>query len=149
MIIKTGFLEKNRDTVSSDLRELISQTSNSFLLNLFTGDNLKDTTRKGMTLSLQFRSSLDSLMKTLSACHPFFIRCIKPNEFKKPNVSNIHCRYIANKFFNCNVLAIRSRSMCSPTPILGHDGDCTHPKRWLSDSVRLHRFCSTLSTSGQ
>lgn len=82
-----GFLEKNRDTVSTDLRELISQTTNTFLLDLFAGDNLRDTTRKGMTLSLQFRTSLDSLMKTLSACHPFFIRCIKPNEFKKPNVS--------------------------------------------------------------
>lgn len=82
----TGFLEKNRDTVSNDLRELFSQTTNTFLFNIFAGDFLKDTTRRAMTLSLQFRTSLDSLMRTLSACHPFFIRCIKPNEFKKPNV---------------------------------------------------------------
>lgn len=40
-----------------------------------------------MTLSLQFKTSLDELIKTLSACHPFFVRCIKPNEYKKPKVN--------------------------------------------------------------
>nr|CAI5836958.1 unnamed protein product [Callosobruchus analis] len=38
------------------------------------------------TLSSQFRTSLDMLMKTLSSCHPFFVRCIKPNEYKKPQI---------------------------------------------------------------
>lgn len=38
-----------------------------------------------MTLSLQFKTSLDELMKTLLTCNPFFVRCVKPNDFKKSN----------------------------------------------------------------
>ncbi|KAL1490407.1 hypothetical protein ABEB36_013111 [Hypothenemus hampei] len=39
-----------------------------------------------ITLSSQFKTSLDLLMKTLNSCHPFFVRCIKPNELKKPQI---------------------------------------------------------------
>lgn len=84
-----GFLEKNRDTFSTDLKEMIMQSSNQFLLQLFESEMQSyDTTKRSATLSNQFRSSLDLLMKTLSACHPFFVRCIKPNELKKPHVRN-------------------------------------------------------------
>lgn len=80
----TGFLEKNRDTFGGDLKELIAQSSNAFLLSLFEKNGSLDSGRKTMTLSLQFKNSLDELMKTLTACNPYFIRCIKPNDFKRP-----------------------------------------------------------------
>lgn len=81
-----GFLEKNRDTFSADLLQLIHISNNKFLKMVFADDigMGSETRKRAPTLSTQFKKSLDSLMKTLSNCQPFFIRCIKPNEFKKP-----------------------------------------------------------------
>ncbi|XP_041355506.1 myosin-VIIa-like isoform X2 [Gigantopelta aegis] len=80
-----GFLEKNRDTFSADLIQLIQTTKNKFLKKLFSNDISMgtDTRKRTPTLAAQFKRSLDSLMRTLGTCQPFFVRCIKPNEFKK------------------------------------------------------------------
>uniref|UniRef100_A0A3Q2GJ36 Myosin VIIB n=1 Tax=Cyprinodon variegatus TaxID=28743 RepID=A0A3Q2GJ36_CYPVA len=75
-----GFLEKNRDTLSLDLIQLVDTSSNKLLRQTFSAELGK----RVPTLSAQFRQSLDSLMKTLTACQPYFIRCIKPNDYKKP-----------------------------------------------------------------
>lgn len=82
-----GFLEKNRDSFNMDLKELVMKSTNKFLVELFSADDTLDTTKKSVTLSLQFRNSLEALMKTLLACQPSFVRCIKPNEVQKPHVS--------------------------------------------------------------
>lgn len=73
-----GFLEKNRDTFSADLVQIISCSKNKFLNQLFVNDiNMGPETRKrALTLSAQFKKSLESLMKQLEDCHPFFIRCV-------------------------------------------------------------------------
>ncbi|XP_046338016.2 myosin-VIIa-like isoform X1 [Haliotis rufescens] len=84
----TGFLEKNRDTFSADLMQLIQTSRNKYLSMLFSTDTSMgtDTRKRAPTLAAQFKKSLDALMKTLSHCQPFFVRCIKPNEFKKPSM---------------------------------------------------------------
>ncbi|XP_070765301.1 unconventional myosin-VIIb [Enoplosus armatus] len=103
-----GFLEKNRDALSSDLIQLVETSTNKLLKQAFHNElssgKIKSSTNPRMiitsansslrqatdgkkrvpTLSGQFRQSLDSLMKTLTVCQPYFIRCIKPNDFKKP-----------------------------------------------------------------
>lgn len=81
----TGFLEKNRDSFSQDLKNVVQQSSNDFLKKLFESEFKEDSKTK-KTLSAQFRTSLDILMKNLSVRHPYFVRCIKPNEQKKPHV---------------------------------------------------------------
>ncbi|XP_065841115.1 myosin-VIIa-like [Oscarella lobularis] len=83
-----GFLEKNRDTFSADLFDVITDTKNDFLKEVFEGQRAMgtETRRKSPTLGAQFKKSLDLLMTTLNACQPFFVRCIKPNELKKPNI---------------------------------------------------------------
>lgn len=47
-----------------------------------------DNSKQVPTLSGQFRQSLDSLMKALSDCQPFFVRCIKPNDQRQPKVND-------------------------------------------------------------
>ncbi|GLG95789.1 uncharacterized protein GBIM_02686 [Gryllus bimaculatus] len=81
-----GFLEKNRDTFNADLLQLIHVSNNKFLQLLFADDigMGAETRKRAPTLSTQFKKSLDALMRTLGSCQPFFIRCIKPNEHKKP-----------------------------------------------------------------
>ncbi|KZS08627.1 Myosin-VIIa [Daphnia magna] len=83
-----GFLDKNRDSFSADLMQLVHVTTNKFLRTLFAEDISmgSETRKKAPTLSAQFKRSLDSLMRTLSACQPFFVRCIKPNELKQSMV---------------------------------------------------------------
>lgn len=84
----TGFLDKNRDMLTADVKDMLHDSSNQFLKSLFLNEvsSSQSGTRKTVSLSHQFKTSLDALMKTLYACHPFFVRCIKPNEFKKPRV---------------------------------------------------------------
>nr|XP_036866505.1 unconventional myosin-VIIa isoform X1 [Manis javanica] len=81
-----GFLEKNRDTLHGDIIQLVHSARNKFIKQIFQADVAMgaETRKRSPTLSSQFKRSLELLMRTLGACQPFFVRCIKPNEFKKP-----------------------------------------------------------------
>ncbi|XP_039203056.1 unconventional myosin-VIIb isoform X1 [Crotalus tigris] len=100
-----GFLEKNRDMLSSDIMQLVYSSKNKFLKEVFQvdtsmhvlpfgrgtikhlgKDSLKgsDSAKRLPTLAGQFKQSLEQLMKILNSCQPYFIRCLKPNDQKKP-----------------------------------------------------------------
>ncbi|XP_016385335.1 unconventional myosin-X-like isoform X1 [Sinocyclocheilus rhinocerous] len=88
-----GILEKNRDTFRDDILNLLRDSRLDFVYDLFERVNTwtgQDTVKCGSkyrrpTVSSQFKNSLHSLMSTLSASNPFFVRCIKPNNSKMPN----------------------------------------------------------------
>lgn len=92
--VLTGFLEKNRNTLSSDWLTLLRSSPCPLIRTLFAKDMAQGPATlsqgRSQTVLSQYRSSLDALMSALVQCQPCFIRCIKPNDFKQPKVSNTH-----------------------------------------------------------
>ncbi|XP_033321670.2 unconventional myosin 61F isoform X4 [Megalopta genalis] len=82
-----GFLEKNNDLLFRDLREVMSNTTNSITKSVF---DVKDLTSKKRpeTAVTQFKNSLNNLMEILMGKEPSYIRCIKPNDFKMSHQFN-------------------------------------------------------------
>nr|XP_051706504.1 unconventional myosin-VIIa isoform X7 [Oryctolagus cuniculus] len=119
-----GFLEKNRDTLHGDIIQLVHSSRNKFIKQIFQADVAMgaETRKRSPTLSSQFKRSLELLMRTLGACQPFFVRCIKPNEFKKP------------------MTPVRA-----PAALLGHDGDHPDPPGRLPHPLQLRGVRGALS----
>jgi myosin V len=99
----TGFLEKNRDTLSSNLKSVVEHSKSSFIsqtilkkpdetnvaVNATAGDARRrrgGRKRVQPTQLSQFQKQLRQLMKALKTSKHHFIRCIKPNEAKKPRI---------------------------------------------------------------
>eukprot|EP00940_MAST-03C_sp_MAST-3C-sp2_P000685 g685.t1 len=79
-----GWLDKNKDPLYDDLSALMSESNAKYMKQLF-----KDVERSGSrkaTVSERFRKQLRSLMTMLDKTEPSYIRCIKPNHEKKPNM---------------------------------------------------------------
>ena len=91
---------------------MLPRAKNKFLQYLFNEDlkNLgnDNNKKKIVTLASQFKKSLDLLMATLGQCNPFFVRCVKPNEFKKPKVRRTLYRLKSDKLN----LQIFDRELC-------------------------------------
>jgi len=80
-----GFLEKTKDTLFVDLVLCMQTSANKLLQQIFA--NVDVTSKKRpLTAATQFRNALQTLMETLLACQPHYIRCIKPNDNKKADL---------------------------------------------------------------
>lgn len=95
---------KNKDELPENINELMSQTMNPIIFNIFynklgeetkmengiTEENDQVKVKKGKTnadkfLTAKFRIQIKELMNELNSSDCHFIRCIKPNEQKQKN----------------------------------------------------------------
>uniref|UniRef100_A0A8C9H234 Myosin-A-like n=1 Tax=Piliocolobus tephrosceles TaxID=591936 RepID=A0A8C9H234_9PRIM len=80
-----NFLFKNKDVLRGELVEVIMASNNDIVKALFEGQIIeKGKIAKGSLIGSQFLNQLISLMSLINCTEPHFIRCIKPNENKKP-----------------------------------------------------------------
>ncbi|XP_075994983.1 myosin IEb [Genypterus blacodes] len=80
----SGFCERNRDVLFNDIIELMQSSEFPFIRALFP-ENL-DVEKRGRpsTASSKIKKQANTLVQTLMKCTPHYIRCIKPNETKRP-----------------------------------------------------------------
>ncbi|OXA52598.1 unconventional myosin IC [Folsomia candida] len=83
-----GFLDKNNDLLFRDLREAMTTSKQKILQTIFPASELNQKKRPA-TAATQFKTSLNQLMEILMSKEPSYIRCIKPNDFKKAGVFDL------------------------------------------------------------
>ena len=81
-----GFLMKNKDPLSQDLKVLMQFSDDEFVADIFKeeeqpGKRFKSAKFVGVIDN--FRKSLTALVATLGDTKTHFIRCVKPNEVKR------------------------------------------------------------------
>ncbi|CAJ1060943.1 unconventional myosin-If [Xyrichtys novacula] len=79
-----GFCERNRDVLFPDLIELMQSSEYDFIRSLFPENLNTDKKSRPTTASSKIKKQANDLVNTLMKCTPHYIRCIKPNETKRP-----------------------------------------------------------------
>uniref|UniRef100_A0A674KBR8 Myosin IF n=1 Tax=Terrapene triunguis TaxID=2587831 RepID=A0A674KBR8_9SAUR len=79
-----GFCERNRDVLFTDLIELMQSSEHAFIRMLFPEKLDADKKGRPTTASSKIKKQANDLVNTLMKCTPHYIRCIKPNETKRP-----------------------------------------------------------------
>ncbi|NXU76540.1 MYO1F protein, partial [Oreotrochilus melanogaster] len=80
----SGFCERNRDVLFTDLIELMQSSEFGFIRMLFPEKLDSDKKGRPTTAGSKIKKQANDLVTTLMKCTPHYIRCIKPNETKKP-----------------------------------------------------------------
>ena len=80
-----GFLDKNKDLLYRDMVELLGAGSTSAHVRALFPEAAVKTKKKPPTAGFQFAKQMRALVgKELMQCDPHYIRCIKPNDHKRP-----------------------------------------------------------------
>ena len=73
-----GMTDKNKDQLLKDLLNLVGESSNPFLHELFPHEVNQDDKRRPPTAGDKIKSSANELVETLMQATPSYIRTIKP-----------------------------------------------------------------------
>merc|ERR1712157_143613 len=104
-----SWLEKNKDPMNNSVIELLRKSSNMLMNAIWAGyqspEEMAEAEKKNkgkggkkkkgaafQTVSSLHRESLARLMTNLKATQPHFVRCIVPNEHKKPGMMEAHVK---------------------------------------------------------
>ncbi|KAK1794948.1 hypothetical protein P4O66_010138, partial [Electrophorus voltai] len=82
--IVNGFCERNRDVLFNDIIELMQSSEFAFIRSLFPENLEAEKKGRPTTAGAKIKKQANNLVQTLMKCTPHYIRCIKPNETKKP-----------------------------------------------------------------
>ncbi|XP_029409442.1 unconventional myosin-Id [Nannospalax galili] len=91
-----GFIDKNKDTLFQDFKRLMYNSSNSVLKNMWPEGKLSITevTKRPLTAATLFKNSMIALVDNLASKEPYYVRCIKPNDKKSPQIfDDERCRH--------------------------------------------------------
>ncbi|KAL8143036.1 hypothetical protein V2J09_016068 [Rumex salicifolius] len=81
------FLEKNKDYVVAEHQSLLCASTCPFVSSLFPQSPEESSkSSKFSSIGARFKQQLQSLLETLSATEPHYIRCVKPNNVLKPAI---------------------------------------------------------------
>jgi len=83
-----SFLDKNKDTLFQDMKRMLHSSQNEIISSMWTdgAQSIMKTTKRPLTAGTIFKNSMIALVKTLGSKDPYYVRCIKPNEVKSPNL---------------------------------------------------------------
>ncbi|PNT73745.1 hypothetical protein BRADI_1g00607v3 [Brachypodium distachyon] len=80
------FLDKNIDYAVNEHQILLHASKCPFVSSLFPPSEESSKATKFSSIGSSFKQQLQSLLETLSATEPHYIRCIKPNNVLKPAI---------------------------------------------------------------
>ncbi|XP_017426391.1 myosin-8 [Vigna angularis] len=81
------FLDKNKDYAIPEHADILNASKCSFVSGLFPPLPENATkSKKFSSVATQFKLQLQSLLETLNATEPHYIRCVKPNHLLKPGI---------------------------------------------------------------
>ena len=81
----TSFVDKNKNNVNKELKEIFSKTKNSTIRFIF--ENVSENDSKSKSVSSIFKQQLHSLIQNLNKSLSLYVRCIKPNTIRS------HCHF--------------------------------------------------------